>query len=95
MMWNWLVSGLATGATLVLYDGSPFADDGRLLLDAIDREQISVRHQRKAPSHLKSRGWSLLKRTVYRALECFFNRVPLSHESFDYVAELKSDLLLA
>jgi acetoacetyl-CoA synthetase len=24
MMWNWLVSGLATGATLVLYEGSPF-----------------------------------------------------------------------
>ena len=26
MMWNWLVSGLATGATLLLYDGSPFVD---------------------------------------------------------------------
>ena len=25
MMWNWLVSGLASGATLILYDGSPFA----------------------------------------------------------------------
>ena len=24
MMWNWLVSGLAAGATLLLYDGSPF-----------------------------------------------------------------------
>ena len=29
MMWNWLVSGLACGATLLLYDGSPFADNGR------------------------------------------------------------------
>ncbi|MEQ8516540.1 MAG: AMP-binding protein, partial [Chromatocurvus sp.] len=38
MMWNWLVSGLACGATLVLYDGSPFAADGHLLLDAIDSE---------------------------------------------------------
>jgi acetoacetyl-CoA synthetase len=38
MMWNWLVSGLATGATLVLYDGSPFARKGTLLLDAIDAE---------------------------------------------------------
>ena len=26
MMWNWLVSGLAAGATLLLYDGSPFVD---------------------------------------------------------------------
>ena len=28
MMWNWLVSALATGATLLLYDGSPFHPDG-------------------------------------------------------------------
>jgi acetoacetyl-CoA synthetase len=42
MMWNWLVSGLASGATLILYDGSPFADEGKVLLDAIDRERITV-----------------------------------------------------
>ena len=29
MMWNWLVSGLASGATLLLYDGSPFHPDGQ------------------------------------------------------------------
>ena len=28
MMWNWLASGLATGATLLLYDGSPFVGPG-------------------------------------------------------------------
>ena len=33
MMWNWLVSGLATGATLMLYDGSPFAPDANVLFD--------------------------------------------------------------
>jgi len=46
MMWNWLVSGLASGATLVLYDGSPFATNtpeaGSGLLDAIDSENISI-----------------------------------------------------
>ena len=42
MMWNWLVSGLARGATLILYDGSPFARDGRRLIDAIDEERITV-----------------------------------------------------
>ncbi len=42
MMWNWLISGLASGATLVLYDGSPFARNGLCLLDAIDEEKISV-----------------------------------------------------
>ncbi|MCG6857925.1 MAG: acetoacetate--CoA ligase [Salaquimonas sp.] len=33
MMWNWLVSGLASGATLMLYDGSPFYPDGNVLFD--------------------------------------------------------------
>ena len=33
MMWNWLVSGLASGATLLLYDGSPFHPDGNILFD--------------------------------------------------------------
>ncbi|HXJ09475.1 MAG TPA: AMP-binding protein, partial [Burkholderiales bacterium] len=33
MMWNWLVSGLASGASLMLYDGSPFVDRGRVLFD--------------------------------------------------------------
>jgi acetoacetyl-CoA synthetase len=33
MMWNWLVSGLASEATLLLYDGSPFHPDGYALFD--------------------------------------------------------------
>ena len=37
MMWNWLVSGLAAGATLVLYDGSPFYPSGSVLFDMADR----------------------------------------------------------
>ncbi|MCP3934204.1 MAG: acetoacetate--CoA ligase [Actinomycetia bacterium] len=36
MMWNWLASGLATGATVVLYDGSPFHPDGNRLFDLLD-----------------------------------------------------------
>ena len=36
MMWNWLVSALASGATLVLYDGSPFYPDGNALFDLAD-----------------------------------------------------------
>ncbi len=42
MMWNWLVSGLATGATLMLYDGSPFYPQPEVLLDYIDNEKITV-----------------------------------------------------
>ena len=43
MMWNWLASALAVGATLVLYDGSPFHPDGNRLFDARRAEErISV-----------------------------------------------------
>lgn len=42
MMWNWLVSGLASGATLLLYDGSPFAPDGNILFDYADAEGMTL-----------------------------------------------------
>jgi acetoacetyl-CoA synthetase len=42
MMWNWLVSGLASGATLMLYDGSPFHPDGNALFDYADAEGMNV-----------------------------------------------------
>jgi acetoacetyl-CoA synthetase len=42
MMWNWLMSGLATGATLVLYDGSPFHPSGRVLFELAEREGIGI-----------------------------------------------------
>ena len=41
MMWNWLVSGLATGATLLLYDGSPFHPNGNILFDYADAERMT------------------------------------------------------
>ena len=41
MMWNWLVSGLASGATLILYDGSPFYPDGNVLFDYADAEKMT------------------------------------------------------
>jgi len=41
MMWNWLMSGLACGATLLLYDGSPFYPDGNALFDFADAEKMT------------------------------------------------------
>ena len=41
MMWNWLVSGLASGAALLLYDGSPFAADGHVLFDYAQAERAT------------------------------------------------------
>lgn len=42
MMWNWLVSALACGCPLVLFDGSPLAKKGSVLIDMIDDEDITV-----------------------------------------------------
>jgi acetoacetyl-CoA synthetase len=42
MMWNWLVSALASEATLVLYDGSPFHPDGNTLFDLADEAGITL-----------------------------------------------------
>ncbi len=42
MMWNWLASGLAAGATLILYDGSPFHENGRILWRIAEEEGINI-----------------------------------------------------
>jgi len=42
MMWNWLISGLASGATLLLYDGSPFYPDGNALFDYAMQEDMTI-----------------------------------------------------
>ena len=42
MMWNWLVSGLASGATLCLFDGSPFYPDGNVLFDYAAQERFAI-----------------------------------------------------
>src|SRR5690606_18501822 len=41
-MWNLLVSGLAVGATLCLFDGSPFAPGGQVLFDYAEQEEFAV-----------------------------------------------------
>ncbi|WP_421565353.1 acetoacetate--CoA ligase [Ochrobactrum sp. EDr1-4] len=41
MMWNWLASGIASGATLLLYDGSPFYPDGNVLFDYASAEKMT------------------------------------------------------
>ena len=42
MMWNWLVTGLASGATLLLYDGSPFYPSGNILFDYAEQEAMKI-----------------------------------------------------
>ena len=98
MMWNWLVSGLARGATLVLYDGSPFARDGRRLIDAIDEERITVFGVgAKYLGALEKSG--VVPRTDHdlSSLKTMLSTgSPLPHEGFEWVYRaFKSDLHLA
>ncbi|GAB5451523.1 MAG: acetoacetate--CoA ligase [Halioglobus sp.] len=98
MMWNWLVSGLASGATLVLYDGSPFADDGRVLLDAIDREGISIfGTSAKYIAALEKAGHRPRESHQLQHLKTILSTgSPLAHESFDYVyRDIKADVCLS
>ncbi len=97
-MWNWLVSGLASGATVVLYDGSPFADDGRVLLDAIDSERISIfGTSAKYIAALEKAGHRPARTHDLGSLRTILSTgSPLSHESFDYVyRDLKRDVCLS
>jgi acetoacetyl-CoA synthetase len=98
MMWNWLVSGLASGATLILYDGSPFADDGKVLLDAIDRQRITVfGSSAKFISGIEKAGLKPRESHDLSSLNTILSTgSPLSHESFEYVyRDVKEDVLLA
>ncbi|MFW3894643.1 acetoacetate--CoA ligase [Pseudomonas bharatica] len=98
MMWNWLVSGLALGATLVLYDGSPFHPGPERLLDLIDAEGISVfGTSAKYLAALEQAGLRPRHSHRLERLRLLLSTgSPLSPHSYDYVyRELKSDLCLA
>jgi len=98
MMWNWLVTGLATGATLVLYDGSPFARDGNVLVDMIDSEDISIfGTSAKYLSALEKAGKQPGRTHKLKSLKTILSTgSPLSHQSYDFVYGIfKKDVCLS
>ncbi|MBS0319294.1 MAG: acetoacetate--CoA ligase [Proteobacteria bacterium] len=98
MMWNWLASGLAVGATLLLYDGSPFVGRGRVLWDYADDEKMThFGTSAKYIDAIKKVGLVPLKDYKLDALRTLFSTgSPLAPESFDYVYQcIKKDLNLA
>ncbi len=98
MMWNWLVSGLALGATLVLYDGSPFHPEPTRLIDLIDAEDISVfGTSAKFIAALEKAGAKPRETHELRRLKAILSTgSPLAHESFDYVyRDIKADVCLS
>ncbi|UCV28711.1 acetoacetate--CoA ligase [Ferribacterium limneticum] len=98
MMWNWLVSGLACGATLLLYDGSPFAAKGRVLFDYAEAEKMThFGTSAKFIDAAAKLGLTPGKTHDLTALRAMFSTgSPLSPEGFDWVyREIKQDILLA
>jgi len=98
MMWNWLVSGLALGATLVLYDGSPFHPEPTRLIDLIDAEEISVfGTSAKFIAALEKAGAKPRETHKLSRLKAILSTgSPLAHESFDYVyRDIKTDVCLS
>jgi acetoacetyl-CoA synthetase len=87
MMWNWLASGLAAGATLVLYDGSPVHPDPQVLWELAEREKLT--HFGTSPRYLAS-----LQQSGYRPKDQFkldklravlSTGSPLAPEQYEFV----------
>lgn len=98
MMWNWLVSSLAQGATLLLYDGSPFYPDGNVLWDFADAENMTFfGTSAKYIDALSKAGMAPGKTHDLGTVRTMASTgSPLAPESFDYVYNsIKSDIHLA
>ena len=98
MMWNWLVSGLASESTLLLYDGSPFVSRGRLLFDYADAERMT--HFGTSAKFIDSLAKTGLKPIETHALTklrtVLSTGSPLLPEGFDYVYNnIKKDVCLS
>ncbi len=97
MMWNWLVSALATGCTTFLYDGSPFHPKADTLFDLIDSESITVfgisakflgNLQQEAIKPRKTHHLTTLRSLISTGS-------PLTEEGFEYAyRDIKTDMHL-
>jgi acetoacetyl-CoA synthetase len=98
MMWNWLVSALASEATVLLYDGSPFHPDGEILFDYADAEQMTLfGTSAKYIDALKKQNVEPAKSHELSSVRLMASTgSPLVAESFDFVYEhIKADMYLA
>ncbi|MCJ7539651.1 MAG: acetoacetate--CoA ligase [Desulfobacterales bacterium] len=98
MMWNWLVSSLAVGATLVLFDGNPFHPDPGALWKIAQDEKISIFGTSAGYiAALQNAGITPGKTYDLTPLKAVLSTgSPLSNEGFEYIyREVKADLQLA
>ncbi len=98
MMWNWLVSSLATGATLLLYDGSPFHPHPQILFDYAEQEGMTIfGTSAKYLSALEKTN--VIPQQSYKLTKLktiLTTGSPLPPESYDYVyQQIKADVQLS
>tara|TARA_Y100000814_G_scaffold27784_1_gene18192 strand:+ start:1638 stop:3614 length:1977 start_codon:yes stop_codon:yes gene_type:complete len=87
MMWNWLVTSLGIGSSIVLYDGNPFYPNPDRLLNIIDDIKIKVfGTSAKYISELERLGLDAKRISSFDSLESILSTgSPLTEESFEYV----------
>ena len=87
MMWNWLVSNLAIGAAIVLYDGSPFEPNANAMWDMVD--ELGITHFGTSAKYIdacKQKELNPIKTHSLESMRTIFSTgSPLVEESFDYV----------
>ena len=95
MMWNWLVGVLQTGATILLYDGSPIYPDKDILWKLAEKEKISVfGTSPKYLSMIEKSGYNPKDNCDLSALKTILSTgSPLSDENFNWVySNVKEDI---
>ncbi len=98
MMWNWLASGLVAGATLVLFDGSPFHPGPDALWRIAERERVSVfGTSARYLAALQKSGFAPRTSCSLENLRVLLSTgSPLPHEGFEFVYQsIGTDLMLA
>jgi acetoacetyl-CoA synthetase len=98
MMWNWLASGLASGCTLMLYDGSPFHPDGNVLFDFAQEERFTLfGTSAKYIDALRKSGLEPARTHDLSSVAMITSTgSPLAPENFDFVYQsVKPDVHLA
>ena len=98
MMWNWLVSNLALGATVLLFDGSPFCPDAGALWKLAQDEKITIfGTSARYLAEVERRGVKPGKEYELSSLKAVLSTgSPLSVESFEFVyRDIKKDVLLS
>ena len=95
MMWHWMISGLSAGATLVLYDGSPFYPATESLLNLIDELNISIFGcgAKIIETYFKNNLIPRETHSLQHLKTILTTGSPLIKESFEYIyRDIKSDV---